>query len=202
MRIRYRITAVAFAIAMFSNVFGSTAWSQNQNRNPNQPPREKFRKSATIHAVGPGFLQVKGEKGEQWLVKVPENPLAIQFQASGSAELLQPGMFIRFTNEFDKRGIPQNAVTKLTVFTPREGYEIGVFPNAGLGNEALFADVGEVKKPKVETSSFLVAGQLTALRKGTFTVKAGNVQIKGELADTAQLSFDISDYSLSRPGDS
>jgi hypothetical protein len=199
MRIPMRIFTLALVIATISTVC-ATAWTQNRERPKNEPKREKFRETGTIHAVAPGVLQVKGEKGAQWLVKVPENPQAIQFLAAGSVEFLQPGMFVRFTNEFDKRGIPQKAVKQLTVFTPREGNKIGVFPDSGLADDGLFEE-GEVKKTKVETASFLVAGQLTAYRKGTFTVKAGNAQIKGELADIVQVSFDVSDYSLARQGD-
>ena len=40
-----------------------SAWSQDKNRKPNEPKREKFQQSATIQAIAPGVLHVKGEKG-------------------------------------------------------------------------------------------------------------------------------------------
>jgi hypothetical protein len=109
-------------------------------------------------------------------------------------------MFVQFTADFNKRGQAQSPVEELTVFTPREGFRIGVFPAASVNPDPEASDDKD-KTAKVPAAPFQVAGQLTSLRKGWFKVATGQAVVSGELAEDVHVSFDIADCRHAKPGD-
>jgi hypothetical protein len=184
----------------------------------------------TVKQVARGVMHVVSEEGEQWLVRVDARPQDITYMATADASFVKPRMFVRFTSKLSKRGQATEPVTSLTIFTPREGYDVGVRPEAGdasdvgEGAEAGDSDEGggtpsaaelfgggegAEKKAKAkadaapdENTDYLVSGQVTKIsRTGEMTIAARKATVKADLSEDAEVSLDMGNLSLLRPGD-
>ena len=180
----------------------------------------------TVKQVARGVMHVVSEEGEQWLVRVDARPQDITYMATADASFVKPRMFVRFTSKLSKRGQATEPVTSLTIFTPREGYDVGVRPTAGEGTDAgdpdegggtpsaaeLFGgEEGPEKKPKArananstpdENTDYLVSGQVTKIsRTGEMTIAARKATVKADLSEDAEVSLDMGNLALLRPGD-
>ena len=162
--------------------------------------KEKIKGTGTLKGFRGNLLHVQTKEGDQYLVKVEAKPQDIVFSGSADSSWLRPGMLVRFTCRFNKKGEAQTAVSNLTVFTPREGTKIGVFADLNAGAKDLFSSDDE-KSAKAPSVAFLVAGRLTAFRNGKMTVAAGRTSVKTELADKAVIKIDVADLRLAKPGD-
>ena len=165
--------------------------------------KRPLRTSGTVQRVLRGALHIRTSNGDQWLVKVPEKAGQVQYTADAEANWLRPGMFVQFSGTFDKRGKAQAPIDQLTVFTPREGFRLGITADDALGGTDLFNNDDKAKKkaPKKSVSSFLVAGRITSARKGNLQVAAGRTRVSVQVSEKARIRVDVADLSLVRPGD-
>ncbi|MBX3412342.1 MAG: hypothetical protein KF708_06450 [Pirellulales bacterium] len=140
----------------------------------------------TFVAAKPGMIQWTDSNEIPYYVKVV--PMT-DVQVLGEAEpgFLRPGQLVQFQGKIQGRGTVVEPIDELTVFTPRDGYNIGVFK----------ADEND----KRDDGPKLIAGQLRSIKNGKIVVVAGKQQIKAELIDEPQVKLDINDYSLAAPGD-
>ncbi len=93
-----------------------------------QADRERMsvRAKGALKAVAGGALQVIGEDGGQWIIRVDPTSRYNVFQGSADVRFLRPGMFVEFRNSFDKKGTPQSEVGDLKIFTPQEDSRLGL----------------------------------------------------------------------------
>ena len=184
---------------------------------PQQPqpniPRENLSASGVLKGARGLTLQMQTTEGEQWLIQLqPGRPTDITFTAAAEASWLRPGMLVQFSSKLNKRGQADEPVTQLTVFTLREGYQLGVLSDTSIGGENASAGLFEepVEKPKAkkakvkvdEDTVYRIAGQVTKIsRTGEMTVNAGGTTVKANLAEDAKVSVDVNDLSYARPGD-
>ena len=164
--------------------------------------REPLNISGTVKGVGPGALQVSVTEKEVWVVSVDPNikPQDVTFTGTAEKSFLQPGMFLEFRAQVNKRGTVLEPVATLTVFTPSEARQPGLLSDGDLGG----GDPKEKKtaKAKAEDAVYLVKGAITKVgRGGDITVSAGGAQVKFNLAEECKISVDLNDLSFVAPGD-
>jgi hypothetical protein len=122
-------------------------------------------------------------------------------------------MWIRFTTKLTRRGDAQEPIATAEIYTPREGFGVGVYPegaDAGRGEAGPLFAPAEDEKPKPEPKTkvrdedmvYRVGGQVSRIsRLGELTINAGGTSVKATLAEDAKLSVDVADLSFLRVGD-
>lgn len=191
-------------------VVTASAVTAQERRNPIVPPanRETVRATAKIKAINGAILLLAGDEDQQWLVMAPERPDAYRLVGTALPQWLKPGMFVRFGGKIDRKGVVQEPISSLTVYSPRlatrpgeQGEPLGVFPEAGLEAGNLFGDAGPANGAKPETQSYQVAGRLSAVRDGKVFVSAGPAVVKGELAEKVEIAVDVTGLRWLQVGD-
>jgi hypothetical protein len=171
--------------------------------------RERFDKSGTLRGVVPGGLQMATSDNELWNVRIEGRQAEVSYTASADASFLKPGMLVKFTAIVNKKGQVADPITFITVFTPVDRTELGVYPeNTGGSNplEGLFSSEKkeQPKKPVkkiVEDQPYRIGGTLASLKSGKMVVSAGGIQFKCELADDAKIRVALGNLSYAQVGD-
>lgn len=190
--------------------------SAQERRRP-QGQREKLPKEAKLLGAAPGVIKVQTEDGKQWLVGLGRTAQTVSIVGKADATWLQPGMLVRFSARFDRRGEAIAPIQDISVVTLREGMRFGMtpenLPTPGLGSGAaggLFKDAAEEQsaarkkprrqpKPKPQDISYTVIGKIAKVRKGDLSIAAGRL-LKAKLAEQPRISVDVSDLSLAPMG--
>ncbi len=188
--------SIIVAIVVGSSVISRVAFAQGRAN----AEKEQVRASGTVKGFQRGIMHVVTADGDQYYVKLPDQPQYVSFVASAETDWLKPGMMVRFSARYDKKGKLDAPVRQVTVFTPGKDDQLGVFPDSAVGTQELFSSTDE-KKPGAETVSYAIAGRLTSVRGKSMSVAAGRTPVKVELADTAKVSVEIADLSFLREGD-
>jgi hypothetical protein len=193
----------ALVLPLLLVLFGtSTVPAQNAN----QVPKSRLTGKATILAMNPnGIIQVKMENGEQWLIKVPDDPRKTVVTGSAATNWLSPGMFVKFTATFDEKGAGQQTINEMQVFIPSKEDPLGAYRAAGGNAGNLFDNekpAGTRKKPQKVTARFDIAGQLRGLRDGVIYVNAGGAALRVPLAEKCSIRVVINGFQFGRIGDS
>jgi hypothetical protein len=170
--------------------------------------------SGTIEMIRPPLMIVQAAPDQRWQIQIMPNA-TVRLTGPAELEVLRAGHFVEFTVEVDTaRSTVEEKIDKLTIVTLSEQKPLGAFPNQGApGAEAQKpAPFGAefapqpVPQPAAQAKQlFDIRGRLARLKDGEMTVFVPNQffkpALKVELADDAQLSLDVADYSLARPGD-
>ncbi len=157
----------------------------------------------TIHSLQPGIVRVISDENDRWLVQVTRET-RVKVQGRTDMRVLQPGRFVRFYAEFDRRGTAQGPVAELTVFDPDEGIRPGMVEAPHDDSEAASADEtraapngrGEPPRPRdsarrqrsrdrrdsrqrdqqqvPEIRRLFVVGQIRGFREGVLSVLVGH----------------------------
>ncbi|MFM9069490.1 MAG: hypothetical protein ACKOUR_19470, partial [Planctomycetota bacterium] len=155
-----RSSSLCFGLlaAVLSGSLHSTLWAQNARPGVPEPKREPIRAAGTIKGVGNGIMQVTTAAGDQYLVKLdpnikPTNPTQISFSGKADPSFLRPGLLVRFTGKFDKRGKALEPIELLDIVTQRDGMQLGFTPDGGISSASsgLFQEAKPekpVKQPK------------------------------------------------------
>ncbi|MFV1966573.1 MAG: hypothetical protein ACC628_14200 [Pirellulaceae bacterium] len=199
-----RWMAVAVGIAAFVGLF-SPSWAQ---RRPNLP-KDKISSAGKIKAIGGGVMHVENVGGDEWLVRVEAEPQNIILTGSALPTFLRPGMFVQFKGLFTKRGIAQERITQLKVFSPQKSTKLGaVVQSAGpdtaknnLGAFLVQAPKEEPDPEAVQTNWYSVTGVIKGHKLRKMTVNVGRSDLKIELAENAEIVLNINDYRIARVGD-
>ena len=139
-----------------------------------------------VVGIRPGMIQWTDDAGEPMYVKLTPQT-QIQVMGTADPDFLRPGLFVRFSASLNDRGEVGGEVAELTIFTPRDGYSVGIFSDSD--------------DPTATDGQSFVAGQLKTLRNSKFVVAVGNQQVRGELATEPKVKLALADYSLAQPGD-
>jgi hypothetical protein len=178
-----------------------------------EQPRENLSAKGTFRGGFNGGFQFASDSNEIWKVKLPAKASEISYTANAEPSFLRPGLNVTFTAVMNKKGVVKEPVTSLTVFTPLEAKDLGVWlEGAGEGApnplENLFSpkEVKEEpktkgKKPVVEDQVCRVGGTLKSFKAGRLVVVAGRMEVKCELADNAKIKVSTSDLSFVQLGD-
>jgi hypothetical protein len=168
-----------------------------------QVKKAQLRTKGIITAIGRGLLQVKTADGGQWVIRAPDSPQSVTVSGSAEPNWLSPGMFVKFTAVFNNKGVGQQPIQQLQVFTPGEMDQLGAFPAAGANAGNLFGEKAEKKqKPQEVTANFNVSGQLRGYRDGVILVAAGRALLRVPVAEKCSISVVVKGYQLMRVGDS
>lgn len=210
--------------ALLAAAGATQAPAQGYNR---QTTRQQLRNQLVLHTTGtveqvrPGVLAVTAVDAKQWWIKLDPRATRIACQGEAAIDLLRPGMAVRFSGEFDEDGKAQKPVEELTVFEVNRDTRMGVYPDAGpMEDLAAEGEAGDVDRPqekppekpaqsggrgreRVEAKSgrFFVVGKLKEAKEGKYTVVIPGAEIDVELAPSAKIALETSDYSLASPGD-
>lgn len=199
-------TLPRFAALLLLAVVPAVLFAQDQ-------PKENLSAKGTLRGVFAGGIQLATDDNEAWKVKLPDKPSEISYSANAEQSFLRPGMKVKFSAVMNRKGIVQEPITSLTVFTPLKPADLGVWPEtegegaynplAGLFNTEEPKEQPKVKgkKPVVEDVACRVGGTLKSLKSGRMVVVAGRMQIKCELAENAKIRVSTSDLSLAQLGD-
>jgi hypothetical protein len=193
---------------------GQAIAQYGERRQPQQEiPREPLQCSGTVKQVARGVIGLATEAGDQWAVQVEARPQDLSFTGTADATFVKPGMWIRFSTKLTRRGDAKEPIATAEIYTPREGFGVGVFPEgAGTGGGeggALFVPNTE-EKPKPEPKAkirdedtvYRVGGQVSKIsRLGELTINAGGTSVKAKLAEDAKISVDVADLSFLQAGD-
>ena len=137
-------------------------------------------------AAKPGMIQWTESDEIPCYVKVLPSTY-VQVLGEAEPSFLRPGLLVKFTGTIQGRGTVAEPVEEITVFTPRDGYTIGV--------------INEDENSKRDDGPKSITGQLKSIKNGKITVVAGKQTIKAELVEEPVVKIDINDYSLATPGD-
>jgi hypothetical protein len=163
--------------------------------------RENVRLTGTLRAMRPGVMQVVTEDGETWLVKIEANEEAVAYNGRALPDWLRPGMWIRFRTNLSQRLQADAPVSELTVFTPREGLQLGVVPELALG-QGLFSEPKPEEKPdKDKLTPCMVAGRVAGIKKNKLMVAAGNASVTVDVTDDVRITVEVADLRLAQLGD-
>jgi len=137
-----------------------------------------------IVGVQRGLITMMDNHDQETLVKVDPRDTRVFVFGTALPSVLQNGMFVRFAGQLT-RGTAKEPVEKLQIFEPSEGIGIGVFRD----------------DPTDPNSETVIAGELRSFKKGKLTIAAGRQKVQARLAESAEITFEVSDYSIARPGD-
>lgn len=164
--------------------------------------------SGSLKAMSGSLVQVAAGGGENWVVQVEARPQDIVYQGPADPAFIKPGMLVEFKARLNKRGTAAEPVTNLTIFTVREGRNVGVAPEGSLakGEGELFSskpDEPEKKgaKGKEEDPIYQVAGQITKVSRGEMTINCAGTTVKADLAKDAKVAIDVNHLQYAQPGD-
>jgi hypothetical protein len=206
MNMRAYRQATTYRAAGLWLVLASLAVAQEQGR-------ERYEAAGSVRAVAPGAVQVLTAENGLVSVKLPTKPADISFTANADPSFLRPGLVVRFSAVPNKRWQITEPITSLTVFTPLERGDLGVYPeNAGgsgpnpLGG--IFSDPQSERQPKkkptrkvAEEVPYRIGGTIVSIKANKMVVAAGGTQIKCEVADDVKVKVSLANLSYARLGD-
>jgi len=184
-----------------------TGAQAQQRRGGAKPQMSPFAAQGTVQAVKFGAIQMLTNTNQTWIVFVDQKS-KISVTGTAEADFLRPGLFVQFSVELDKRGKAQAPVSKLTIFTPTEQAQIGIWPVGSVpvpgAADNPFGAGAANPQPRSKgpvAGEYAVHGRITSVRKDKYTVYAGRGAVQIELADIPQINVDFADYSVVQKGD-
>jgi hypothetical protein len=140
-----------------------------------------------VVSVSNGVIQwTDASKAEMYAIYA--EPTSIKVTGEAEPSFLRPGMYVRFGAEITKRGKIVDDIEELTIFTPGDGYTIGVFEDGPVN-------------PKDSASKYFVAGQIDSYKNGLFTIETGEDSFKVKLSDDVKIKIETHDLSIAKADD-
>ncbi len=170
--------AVLLAVIFNASLVHAQRGKKKQGELPPVNPRGK------IVGVQRGLIKIVDGDDQTFLVKLDANKTQVHVSGTALPSVLRSGMFVRFSGQLT-RGRATEPVEKLQIFEPTEESELGVFSD-------------DPTDPNAET---VVAGALRGFRKGRLTIAAGRQKVQANLAETVEVTLEVSDYSIAQAGD-
>jgi hypothetical protein len=153
--------------------------------------------SGTIEAMAMGRLQILTDTHEALMV-ILSPKTKVQVTGEAGVEFLRPGLFVQLKADVDKRGVAADKVDELTVLTPTQQKNPGVFTKPG--GEGLTPDGFPAGKAGSSGSS-TVRGKIMSFKKNKLQIQVDKGTVLCELNDNPKILLDLADYSLARKGD-
>jgi hypothetical protein len=142
---------------------------------------KKVKTKGKITAVAPGKIMLMDATNNVRTFNVlPDRQVGITVQGKLTLADLKPGMLVRVEGPL-KMNTLEGEVAKITVYSPTDGYIVGIVQDS--------AD-----QPAV------ITGTLKLVKNGTLTLLAGKKRITARLAKDVAVNVDSKDYSLAPTG--
>ena len=142
---------------------------------------KKVKSKGKITAIAPGKIMVKDATSNLRTFNVlPDREISITVQGKLALTDLKPGMLVRVEGPL-KMNAFEEEVSKITVYSPNDGYEAGI-----------------LQESKDEPA--IVTATLKLVKDGTLTLFIGKKRITAKLAKELSIEVDSKDYSLAPPG--
>ncbi len=140
-----------------------------------------------IVSLSNGVIQwTDASKAEMYAIYA--EPTAIKVTGEAEPSFLRAGLYVRFGAEITKRGKIVDDIEELTIFTPGNGYTVGVFEDGPVD-------------PKAAANKYFVAGQIESYKNGLFTIETGEDSFKIKLSDEVKIKIETHDLSIARADD-
>lgn len=179
-----RFTQPCVGLTVLLVVLAVTQLAHAQGRKNQEEELESVEVNGKIVNVKRGLITAVDGDNQEGMIKVDPKETKVYVSGTALPSVLRSGMFVRFTGKFDKATATE-PVTKLEIFEPSEDVDIGVFP----------------EDPTDPNSDVLVAGRVTAFKRGKLMMAAGRQKVQADVAEDAELTLQVSDYSLAQAGD-
>jgi hypothetical protein len=114
------LLALTLSAAALAQIRRPPGGGQNQKGQP-------FDGEGTIDAVGMGRIQMTTTTNQKMLVFVPPNA-SVRLTGTATADFLHPGLCVEFTAEVNKNGVAKDTISQLTIFTPTQETQVGLYP--------------------------------------------------------------------------
>ena len=142
---------------------------------------ERVSPKGKVLSVSRGAIAMSDADGKTYTIKFREGQNVVQVVGNLSAEMLKPGMIVRFSGKLKGNAL-DGEISELKIYTPADGYQLGILQD----------------DPAQDAT---VTGQLTKHTKGLLNVAAGRKRITARLAEGAEVLVDSKDYSIAKAGD-
>ena len=151
-----------------------------------------FDKEGTIAGFFPSGIQFITKLDSKWLVQVV--PMQCDVQVTGKADrsFLHPGLYVKFTGEMDGKGILQQDLKALEIFTPKGKNPSGIF--------AVGSDESAKPLNRFAAGKYDFRGRVMTYKDGELVVVAGK-KITGKVVSGAEIKVNVQDLSIARVDD-
>jgi len=142
---------------------------------------KKVKSKGKIAAVAPGKIMLTDSTSNLRTFNVmPDREVGITVQGKLALADLKPGMLVRVEGALKMNALVDE-ISKITVYSPNDGYEVGITQESKDGPAIVTAAVKLVKD-------------------GNLTLLAGKKRITAKLAKELAIDVDSKDYSLAPTG--
>ena len=213
-------------------MLGASGAAAEEPRNPEAEPQEPKVKQLDIRGriwrVNPRYVEVLTDDNQPWRVAVSKDA-SVSVTGMAGGEALQTGVAIRFEAILDSRGMIEEPVRRITVFSPRAFFQ----PLLELAQQEPTEEInGDDETSEVDSNNddpdkppevsrrrrrgrsatkvdkpgerYHISGILKSVsrRRGRFTVDVGEAgSIRGRVAEDAVVEADFTSLRFARRGD-
>ena len=142
---------------------------------------KKVKTKGKITAISQGKIMLKDATNNVRTFNVlPDREVGITVQGKLTLADLKPGMLVRVEGPLKMNSLEEE-VTKITVYSPNDEYEVGILQEA-------------------KDAPATVTGNIKLVKDGTLTLLAGKKRITAKLAKELEISVDSKDYTVAPTG--
>ena len=142
---------------------------------------KKVKTKGKITAIAPGKIMLKDTTNNVRTFNVlPDREVGITVQGKLTLADLKPGMLVRVEGPLKMNSLEEE-VTKITVYSPNDEYEVGILQEA-------------------KDAPATVTANIKVVKDGTLTLLAGKKRITAKLAKELEISVDSKDYTVAPTG--
>ena len=142
---------------------------------------KKVKTKGKITAITPGKIVLKDATNNLRTFNVlPDREVGITVQGKLAVTDLKPGMLVRVEGPLKANSLDEE-VAKITVYSPNDGYEVGIIQES-------------------KEAPATVTATIKLLKDGTLTLLVGKKRITAKLAKELEISVDSKDYSVAPTG--
>jgi len=161
------------AFAQVPGIPGIGVRAGGRNRQPpqQQQAQQQFRNlpvletTGIVDAVVPGYIRILSGQNQLLVLQVL-GTAKCQLTGKAKPEALGPGYYVRFLAAVNKRGMVEDKITKLTVFTPTTFRQPGAEPDSGMGTTFGPRPGADKKKGEEKAKPAFGAGAAAAAEAG------------------------------------
>jgi hypothetical protein len=200
--LRRRLLCVCVAAALWA-LPGQVAHAAVPWQRPGAQPQgaQPVDAEGSVLAVQGNAISMTTSTNQTMLVGI--TPMtSVRVTGTATPEALRAPMCVEFVGEVDKKGTVKDKITRLAIFTPKAGRQLGLFPEADAFQSAPAATDTKEKPAAIKLpATCTVRGKVKTFHAGSLSVTAGKLNVKAELDDSATIEIDLSDVSLVAHGD-
>ena len=142
---------------------------------------KKVKTKGKITTIAPGKVMVKDATNNVRTFNIlPNREVGVSVQGGLALSDLKPGMLVRVEGPLKANSV-EGEVANITVYSPNDGYEIGIIQDS-------------------KDAPATVTGNIKLVKDGTLTLVVGKKRITARRAKELAIGVDSKDYSLAPVG--